>query len=78
MFALLKTSRHQVCVEPAVSDGRYKPDFLAIRGREAFYLEATVCGQGDDNAGAGCHTFPAVARVRLAGPYTADRVGHCD
>lgn len=52
MFGLLKTSRHQVCVEPELCDGRYKPDFLATRGSGAFYLEATVCGQGDDNAGA--------------------------
>ena len=69
MFALLKTARHQVCVEPALSNGRYKPDFLANRGSGAFYLEATVCGQGDDNAGAlriSANESDAVEKVRSA------------
>ena len=69
MFALLKTSRHQVCVEPALSNGRYKPDFLAIRGSRAFYFEATVCGQGEHNAGllrANANENDAVEKVRSA------------
>ena len=69
MFALLKTSGHEVCVEPALSNGRYKPDFLAIRERRAFYLEATVCGQGDRNAGvlrANANEIDAVEKIRSA------------
>ena len=69
MFALLKTSRHQVCVEPALANGRYKPDFLATRESRAFYLEATVCGQGDDNSGAlraSANESDAVEKIRSA------------
>ena len=69
MFALLRTTRHEVCVDPVLSNGRYKPDFLAIRGGSAFYLEATVCGQGDHNAGAlrvNANESDAVKKVRSA------------
>ena len=69
MFALLKTSGHEVCVEPALANGRYKPDFLAARGRQAFYLEATVCGQGEHNAGelrAKTNEIDAVEKIRSA------------
>ena len=69
MFGLLKTSRHQVCVEPVLSKGSYKPDFLAIRGSRAFYLEATVCGQGDHNAGklrGNANENDAVEKIRSA------------
>ena len=69
MFGLLKTSRHEVCVEPALSSGRYKPDFLATCGGRAFYLEATVCGQGDHNAGdlrATANESDAVEKIKSA------------
>ena len=69
MFALLKTSGHEVCVEPALSDGRYKPDFLAVRGSTAFYLEATVCGHSHRNAGvlrASANEIDAVEKIRSA------------
>ena len=69
MFALLKTSRHQVSVEPMLSSGRYMPDFLAKHGSEAFYLEATVCGQGDQNAGklrGNVNENDAVEKIRSA------------
>ena len=46
MFAMLRAMEYEVTVEPALADGRYNPDFLAQRGEERFYLEATVCGQG--------------------------------
>ena len=67
MFGLLKTTRHEVHVDPALSNGRYKPDFLAICGDSAFYLEATVCGQGDHNAGklrVSANESDAVEKVR--------------
>ena len=69
MFALLKISGHEVCVEPALANGRYKPDFLAVGGSRAFYLEATVCGQGEHNAGAlraTANEIDAVEKIRLA------------
>ena len=67
MFALLKTSGHEVFVEPTISNGRYKPDFLAVHGSTAFYLEATVCGQSDGNAGAlrpSANEIDAVEKIR--------------
>ena len=69
MFALLTTTGHEVCVEPALADGRYKPDFLAALGSNAFYLEATVCGQGAQNAGAlqaTTNEIDAVEKIRSA------------
>ena len=69
MFALLTTTGHDVCVEPALADGRYNPDFLAARGGRAFYLEATVCGQGEQNAGAlrtNANEIDAVEKIRSA------------
>ena len=69
MFGLLKTSGHEVCVEPVLANGRYKPDFLAVRGSRAFYLEATVCGQGEHNAGAlraKTNEIDAVEKIRSA------------
>ncbi len=69
MFALLTTSGHDVCVEPALADGRYKPDFLAGRGGKAFFLEATVCGQDEQNAGdlrATTNEMNAVEKIRSA------------
>ena len=39
-------------MEPALFNGRYKPDFLAVCVSKAFYVEGTVCGQSDRNAGA--------------------------
>ncbi|MDE0703447.1 MAG: hypothetical protein OXH59_06970 [Rhodospirillaceae bacterium] len=69
MFALLKTNGHDVCVEPALAGGRYRPDFLAMHGREAFYLEATVCGQDEQNAGelrATTNEVDAVKKIRSA------------
>ena len=69
MFALLTTIGHRVCVEPALADGRYKPDFLAVHGSTAFYLEATVCGQGQQNAGAiwtKTNEIDAVEKIRSA------------
>ena len=69
MFGLLNTSGHEVCAEPALSDGRYKPDFLAMRGSSTFYLEATVCGQDERNAGAHRATaieIDAVEKIRSA------------
>ena len=69
MFALLTTSGHDVCVEPALGDGRYKPDFLAVPGSKAFYLEATVCGQDEQNAGelrATTNEIDAVEKIRSA------------
>ena len=69
MFGLLKTSGHEVCMEPVLANGRYKPDFLAVRGSRAFYLEATVCGQGEHNAGAlraKTNEIDAVEKIRSA------------
>ena len=69
MFALLTISGHEVCVEPALSNGRYKPDFLASRGSTTFYLEATVCGQSDRNTGtlrANANETDAVQKIRSA------------
>ena len=69
MFALLTSSGHEVCVEPALSDGCYKPDFLAFRGSRSFYLEATVCGQGDRNTEAlraNANEVDAVEKIRSA------------
>ncbi|MDE3261993.1 MAG: hypothetical protein OYL41_08430 [Acidobacteriota bacterium] len=69
MFALLRTTGHRVHVEPALSKGHYKPDFLAIRGSGAFYLEATVCGQSDHNAGAlrvNANESDAVEKIKSA------------
>ena len=63
MFGLLKTSRHEVCVEPTLSGGSYKPDFLATRGSRTFYLEATVCGQGNHNT---ANESDAVEKIKLA------------
>ena len=69
MFGLLKTSGHEVCIEPVLANGLYKPDFLAVRGSRAFYLEATVCGQGEQNAGAlrtKTNEIDAVEKIRSA------------
>ena len=46
MFAMLKTMGYEVTVEPPLAGGGYNPDYLARYEDEAFYLEATVCGQG--------------------------------
>lgn len=56
-------------MEPALADGRYRPYFLEMHGREAFYLKATVCGQGDRNAGelrATTNEIDAVEKIRSA------------
>ena len=67
IFALLTTSGHDLWVEPALADGRYKPDFLAVRGSRAFYLDATVCGQDEQNPGelwATTNEINAVEKIR--------------
>lgn len=69
MFALLTTSGHDVSVEPALAGGRYRPDFLAVCESKAFYLEATVCGQSEKNAGAlraTTNEIDAVKKIRSA------------
>ena len=69
MFGLLKTSGHEVCVEPVLANARYKPDFLAVRGSRAFFLEATVCGQVEQNIGAlraKTNEIDAVEKIRPA------------
>ena len=69
MFALLMSSGHEVCVEPALANGRFKPDFRAASGGRAFYLEATVCGQSEHSAGplrAKKNEIDAVEKIRSA------------
>ena len=66
MFAMLRTMEYEVIVEPALAGGRYNPDFLARRGNEKFYLEATVCGQDAGDLRGTRHEDEAVRRIRAA------------
>ena len=66
MFAMLRTMGYEVTVEPILAAGRYKPDFLAGRGDEGFYLEATVCGQGAGDLRATRNEEDAVEKIRRA------------
>ena len=66
MFALLRTMEYEVTVEPALADGRYVPDFLAQRGDERFYLEATVCGQDAGDLRVMRNEEDAVEKIRSA------------
>lgn len=66
MFAMLKRMGYDITVEPRLADGRYTPDFLARRGDEAFYLEATVCGYGAGELQATKNEYDAVEKIRAA------------
>ena len=66
MFAMLRTMEYQVTVEPMLAYGRYNPDFLAQRGDEKFYLEATVCGQDAGDLRATRNEEDAVEKIRSA------------
>ena len=66
MFAMLKRMEYDVTVEPRLADGRYNPDFLARCEDEAFYLEATVCGQGAGELRATTNEYDAVEKIRAA------------
>ena len=57
---------HEVSVEPPLADGRYRPDFLARRGVESFYVEATVCGQRAGTLRATTNEADAVEKLRSA------------
>ena len=66
VFAILKTMGHEVSVEPPLADGRYRPDFLARRGVESFYVDATVCGQRAGTLRATTNEADAVEKLRSA------------
>ena len=66
MFAMLKRMGCDITVEPRLADGRYNPDFLARRDDEAFYVEATVCGQGAGGLRITTNEVDAVEKVRTA------------
>ena len=57
---------YEVTVEPTLAAGRYIPDFLARRGDERFYLEATVCGQDAGDLRATRNEEDAVEKIRAA------------
>ena len=64
MFAMLKNLGYEVTVEPTLADGCYRPDFLAQRDGESFFLEATVCGQGAGDLQASRNEQDAVEKLR--------------
>ena len=66
MFAMLKRMGCDITVEPRLADGRYNPDFLARREDEAFYVEATVCGQGAGGLRITTNEDDAVEKIRAA------------
>ena len=66
MFAMLQKMEFEVTVEPALAAGRYIPDFLAQRGDERFYLEATVCGQDAGDLRITRNEEDAVEKIRSA------------
>ena len=66
MFAMLRTMEFEVTVEPTLAGGRYIPDFLARRGDERFYVEATVCGQDAGDLRATKNEEDAVEKIRAA------------
>ena len=66
MFAMLRTMEYEVTVEPTLAAGRYNPDFLAQRGDERFYLEATVCGQDAGDLRVTRNEEDAVEKIRSA------------
>ena len=66
MFAMLKGMEYDITMEPRLADGRYNPDFLARCDDEAFYLEATVCGQGAGGLRITTHEHGAVEKIRAA------------
>ena len=66
MFAMLRTMECELIVEPKLAAGRYIPDFLARRGDERFYLEATVCGQDEGDLRATRNEEDAVEKIRAA------------
>ena len=66
MFAMLRTMEYEITVEPLLAAGRYKPDFLAQRGDERFYLEATVCGQDAGDLRVTGYEEDAVEKIRSA------------
>ena len=66
MFAMLRRMGYDITVEPMLADGRYTPDFLARRGDEAFFLEATVCGYGAGGLQGTTNEYDAVEKIRAA------------
>ena len=66
MFAMLERMEYDITVEPRLADGRYNPDFLARREDEAFYVEATVCGQGAGGLRITTNEVDAVEKIRAA------------
>ncbi len=66
MFAMLERMEYDIAVEPRLADGRYNPDFLARCDDEAFYLEATVCGQGAGELESTRDEHDAVKKIRAA------------
>ena len=66
IFAMLRTMKYEVTVEPTLQAGRYNPDFLARQGDEGFYLEATVCGQDAGELRGTRNEEDAVEKIRAA------------
>ncbi len=63
---MLKSMEYAVDVEPTLAAGRYNPDFLARRGNDSFYLEATVCWQEKGPLQATRNEVDAVEKLRSA------------
>ena len=66
MFAMLRNMGYAVTVEPKLADEHYKPDFLARRKDESFFLEATVCGQDAGLLRTTRNESDAVDKLRVA------------
>ena len=66
MFAALRFMGYEVEVEPSLAGGSYNPDFLARGWGDSFYLEATVCGEGEGTLGSTTDEEDAVGKIRSA------------